>query len=132
MTHNIPRGRLRRHARPTTFIVTVLAGLIVLTALTGGAAAQTGAPTGSGSGGASADGYEDILDNLYNVIYLTLQYAGLATLVLGLIVWFTARRNSQRAETGMKLTLGGGAMVVAYFGLGAIITLLEWVATPTP
>jgi hypothetical protein len=28
----------------------------------------------------------------------------------------------------MKLTIGGGAMVVAYFGLGALISLLEFIA----
>jgi hypothetical protein len=73
-------------------------------------------------------GWETILTNLYDVVYTTLQYAGLTVLVLGLIVWLTARRNSQRSETGMKLTMGGGAMVVAYFGLGAIVSLLEFIA----
>jgi hypothetical protein len=105
----------------------VLLSLLILT--TPVAAQETGggaAPTG-GAGG-SVDGWETILGNLYNVLYTTLQYAGLSILVFGLIVWFTARSNSQRSETGMKLTLGGGAMVIAYFGLGALISLLEFIA----
>ena len=48
--------------------------------------------------------------------------------MLGLIVWLTARNNSQRSEPGMKLTMGGGAMVVAYFGLGAVVAMLEFIA----
>ena len=103
--------------------VAVVAALIFLT---GGAAAQ--APTGGGGGAGSTAGWETILDNLYNVLYITLQYVGLTVLVLGFIVWLTARNNSQRSETGMKLTMGGGAMVVAYFGLGALVSLLEFIA----
>jgi len=82
----------------------------------------------AGVDGGGTEGWETILDNLYNVLYITLQYVGLTVLVLGFIVWLTARNNSQRSETGMKLTMGGGAMVVAYFGLGALISLLEFIA----
>ena len=102
-----------------------IAAFVTIVLFTGGAAAQS-APTG-GSGGATA-GWEAILENLYNVLYITLQYAGLTILVLGFIIWLSARNNSQRSETGMKLTMGGGAMVVAYFGLGALISLLEFIA----
>ena len=115
------RARLRS---AVCFENVFIVGFLALVFFTGGAVAQ--APTG-GSGGDVA-GWEAILDNLYNVLYTTLQYVGLAVLVLGLIVWLTARNNSQRSETGMKLTMGGGAMVVAYFGLGAIIAVLEFIA----
>jgi hypothetical protein len=114
-------GRLRSVLR---FEVILIVGFVAIVFFTGGAAAQ--APTG-GAGGATT-GWETILDNLYNVLYITLQYVGLTVLVLGFIVWLTARNNSQRSETGMKLTIGGGAMVVAYFGLGALVSLLEFIA----
>jgi hypothetical protein len=107
-----------------SFETVFIAAFVTLVFFTGGAAAQ--APTG-GTGGATT-GWETILDNLYNVLYITLQYVGLTVLVLGFIVWLTARNNSQRSETGMKLTMGGGAMVVAYFGLGALVSLLEFIA----
>ncbi|WP_152043529.1 hypothetical protein [Salinigranum salinum] len=108
----------------TTLLITVLVAVMLFT---GPVAAQT-APTGGGGGG-TAD-YMTILTDLYQVIYDTLQYVGLATLVFGAIVWFTARKNSQRSETGMKLLIGGAAMTVFYFGLGAFVALLEWIATP--
>jgi hypothetical protein len=116
-------SRLRRVFDGKTAFITVFLSLAVFV---GPAAAQASGPTG-GSGGA-VTGWETILTNLYDVVYTTLQYAGLTVLVLGLIVWLTARNNSQRSETGMKLTMGGGAMVVAYFGLGAIISVLEFIA----
>jgi hypothetical protein len=84
------------------------------------------APIG-GSGGTTT-GWETILNNLYTVLYTTLQYAGLTILVLGVILWLSAQNNSQRSETGMTLTIGGPAMVVAYFGLGARLSLLEFLA----
>ena len=106
--------------------VVFITTFVALVFFTGGAAAQ--APTGGAGGTGSTAGWETILDNLYNVLYITLQYVGLTVLVLGFIVWLTARNNSQRSETGMKLTMGGGAMVVAYFGLGALVSLLEFIA----
>jgi hypothetical protein len=45
-------------------------------------------------------------------------------------VWFTARRNSDRAENGMKLLIGGGAMTVFYFSVTIFVSVLEWIATP--
>lgn len=123
MTDSNRFKNLRTHASITNILIVALIGIMLFS---GPVAAQAGAPVGGGGGDTAA--YEDILTNLYNAVYLTLRYAGLATLVIGLIVWFTARRNSQRAETGMWLTMGGGAMTVLYFGLGAIVQLLEWIA----
>ena len=116
----------RRFRRIITFERVLFTAFLSLLVFVSPVAAQSSGPTG-GSGGSVA-GWETILNNLYDVVYTTLQYAGLTVLVLGLIVWLTARTNSQRSETGMKLTLGGGAMVVAYFGLGAFVSLLEFIA----
>jgi hypothetical protein len=128
MTHKPPSdGQPPRRTSPGRLRLgrLCLIALVALLVLAGPVAAQE-APTGDGDG--SADGWETILGNIYDVLYTTLQYAGLSVLVLGLIIWFTARSNSQRSETGMKLTLGGGAMIVAYFGLGTIISLLKFIA----
>jgi hypothetical protein len=125
-THASTRRSTRLTALKSALSVEIvfITAIITLVFATGGAAAQ--APIGGTGGGTT--GWEAILDNLYNVLYITLQYVGLSVLVLGFIVWLTARNNSQRSETGMKLTMGGGAMVVAYFGLGALISLLEFIA----
>lgn len=119
-------NRLARLKSAVSFETVFITAFVTLVFFTGGAAAQ--APTGGTGGTGSTAGWETILDNLYNVLYITLQYVGLTVLVLGFIVWLTARNNSQRSETGMKLTMGGGAMVVAYFGLGALVSLLEFIA----
>jgi len=119
-------NRLLCRTSVVSFETVFITGFVTLLFFTGGAVAQ--APTGGGGGTGATTGWETILDNLYNVLYITLQYVGLSVLVLGFIVWLTARNNSQRSETGMKLTMGGGAMVVAYFGLGALVSLLEFIA----
>jgi hypothetical protein len=119
-------NRLRHFRRVLDFETVFIAVFLSLVFLVAPAAAQASGPLGGGGG--SVAGWETILNNLYDVVYTTLQYAGLTVLVLGIIVWLTARRNSQRSETGMKLTLGGGAMVIAYFGLGALVSLLEFIA----
>jgi len=124
-TESDPNRRVGLRSLPDLRIAVSTALLSVLVFVSP-AAAQSSGPTG-GSGGSVA-GWETILTNLYDVVYTTLQYAGLTVLVLGFIIWLTARTNSQRSETGMKLTMGGGAMVVAYFGLGAVISLLEFIA----
>ena len=125
-TPDTDSNSIRRFRRVREFESLLVTALLSLMFFVSPAAAQSTGPTG-GSGGSVA-GWETILTNLYDVVYTTLQYAGLTVLVLGIIVWLTARTNSQRSETGMKLTLGGGAMVIAYFGLGALISLLEFIA----
>ncbi|WP_440991541.1 TrbC/VirB2 family protein [Haloarchaeobius baliensis] len=99
--------------------MTVLMGLITLTLFVQPVAAQTG-----------TSGLEGIMTNLYDTVLLVLKYAGLVGLALGAIVWFTARKNSDRAENGMWLMIGGASMTIFYFGVTVFVTLLEWIATP--
>ena len=99
--------------------MTVLMGLIALTLFVQPVAAQTG-----------TSGLEGIMTNLYDTVLLVLKYAGLVGLALGAIVWFTARKNSDRAENGMWLMIGGASMTIFYFGVTVFVALLAWIATP--
>ncbi|QLC35650.1 hypothetical protein EFA46_015430 (plasmid) [Halarchaeum sp. CBA1220] len=74
-------------------------------------------------------GLEGIMANLYDTVLAVLKYAGLIGLALGAIVWLTARKNSDRAENGMWLVIGGASMTVFYFGINIFVALLEWIAT---
>ncbi len=74
------------------------------------------------------DGYTSMLDNLFEVAHTTLQYAGFVTVFAGATLWFTARRSSDRAQTGVWLLIGGLAMIVFYFGFTAFVSLLKWIA----
>jgi len=74
--------------------------------------------------------FEGIMTNLYDTVLLVLKYAGLVGLALGAVVWFTARKNSDRAENGMWLMIGGVSMTVFYFGVTIFVSVLEWIATP--
>jgi hypothetical protein len=105
---------LRKHS------MTLLAGFIVLTIFVNPVAAQAGPPSD----------FENIMSNLYDVVLLVLKYAGLVFLGLGAIIWFTARKNSDRAANGMWLLLGGASMTVFYFGITIFVAVLEWIATP--
>lgn len=122
-------NRLKSHCSVLTLL---LVTLVVLTVFTGSVAAQlnnsSNSTAPSGGDGGDVDGYSEILTNLYDVAYLTLKWVGLATLVFGSVVWWTARKNSQRAETGIKLVIGGAAMTVLYFGMDAIVSVLEFIA----
>ncbi|ERG93631.1 hypothetical protein [Haloquadratum walsbyi] len=110
------RRLLKKHSTP------LVVGILALVLFVDPVAAQAQPPSG----------FEDIMSNLYDVVLLVLKYAGLVALSLGAIVWFTARRNSDRAENGMKLLIGGGAMIVFYFGVTIFVSVLEWIATPSP
>lgn len=124
MTVSSNRTTLQWHNRLTTLLVVTLVGLMLVSSPV---AAQQDSPPEGGDGG-DTDEYEEILTNLYTVAYMTLKWIGLATLVFGSVVWLTARRNSQRAETGMKLVVGGTAMTVLYFGLDSFVSVLEFIA----
>jgi len=73
-------------------------------------------------------GYTSMLDNVFEVAHTTLQYAGFVTVFAGATLWFTARRSSDRAQTGVWLLIGGLAMIVFYFGFTAFVSLLKWIA----
>ena len=77
---------------------------------------------------ATEKGYTDMLDNLFNIAHTTLQYAGFITVFAGATLWFTARRSSDRAQTGVWLLIGGLAMILFYFGFSAFVALLKWIA----
>ncbi|MUV88499.1 hypothetical protein GJ629_00210 [Halapricum sp. CBA1109] len=110
---------LKRSVMPLLFVA--LAMLLI---------AQPVAAQPVGGGGGSSGDFLDILNRAWEVVYDSMQFIGLAVLGLGLVVYFTARNNSNRSETGMKLAVGGGVLTVAYFGMAAIIAVLEYVATP--
>jgi len=82
----------------------------------------------NGNCSASQDGYTDMLDNLFSIAHTTLQYAGFITVFAGATLWFTARRSSDRAQTGVWLLIGGLAMILFYFGFSAFVALLKWIA----
>jgi hypothetical protein len=104
----------------TKYRSSLLVGILVLTLFVGPAAAQTGPPSE----------FEGIMTNLYDTVLLVLKYAGLVGLALGAIVWFTARKNSDRAENGMWLMIGGASMTIFYFGVTIFVSVLEWIASP--
>ncbi|TKX37055.1 hypothetical protein EXE51_08255 [Halorubrum sp. CGM5_25_10-8B] len=114
-THSVTK-HLKKHRVP------ILVALIALILFVQPVAAQTA--------GAGTSGLESIMTNLYDTVLLVLKYAGLVGLALGAVVWFTARKNSDRAENGMWLMIGGGSMTVFYFGVTVFVALLEWIATP--
>lgn len=72
--------------------------------------------------------YTDMLDNVYTIAHITLQYLGFIAVFLGAALWFTARRSSERAQTGLWLFAGGLIMIVFYFGMTAFVSLLRWIA----
>jgi len=77
---------------------------------------------------ASMDSYEDMLASMYSVAHTTLQYAGFITVFAGAIMWFTARRSSERAQTGVWLLMGGLGMILFYFGFEVFVQVIKWVA----
>jgi len=85
-------------------------------------------PTQVDSCDAGMEGYTSMLDNVFEVAHTTLQYAGFVTVFAGATLWFTARRSSDRAQTGVWLLIGGLAMIVFYFGFTAFVSLLKWIA----
>jgi len=77
---------------------------------------------------ATTDGFEGMLNSLFDVVLLGLQYGGFIALVLGLVVWLSARRSSSRAQYGSWLLVGGVIMLVVKFGFDAVIQVLKYIA----
>ncbi|KZX46239.1 hypothetical protein [Haloarcula sp. K1] len=112
-------------------LTALLMSLMVFTtfgASVGTVAAQCEDPTNVDNCEGGMDQYVNMLDNVYEVAHTTLQYAGFVAVFAGAVLWFTARRSSDRAQTGVWLLIGGLIMIVFYFGFTAFVSLLKWIA----
>lgn len=112
-----------RHVRTVLTMVLLLS--VVGMMMVAPAAAQCDDPDSS-SCSASKDKYTSMLGNLFDVALDTLKYAGFIVAAVGAVLWFSARRNSGRAQTGVWLFVGGMAMIVLFFGFDIMVALLKW------
>ena len=119
-----------RTSRPVKSISTALIALLVLVPLMVApvAAQEVGGDPDDVTGDAGTDNFEGILNNMYDVVMTGLRYVGLIALAAGGVLYFTARKNSDRAENGMKIGIGGAALTLFYFGMNTVIGLLEYIA----
>jgi len=101
-----------------TLVVLLLCGTLTLPAM----ATTPPDPTPSKAG------YDKMLGNLYDIAHLTLKYAGFIMLMIGIVLWFSAGKSSERATKGVWLFTGGIAMLILHFGFTAIIAVFKWIA----
>lgn len=120
------KNTLQKHLQRKSASSLLLAALLVLTLFAGPAAAAD--PYDPDDAEAGTSGFESIMQNSYDVVLMALKYIGIITLAGGAIVWFTARKNSDRAENGMWLMIGGTGMTVFYFGINAFVSVLKFIA----
>jgi len=72
-------------------------------------------------------GYEDLLEAAFVITKLTLQYAGMTGLFIGTIIYFTAKKSSERGQTGVWLIMGGLVMIALYFGMNTLVEIIKYV-----
>lgn len=71
--------------------------------------------------------FEGVLENIYSLAEAGLQYSGFVAVFAGVTLWFGTSNNSDRAQIGMWLTLGGLAMIVLFFGFSSLVGLLKFI-----
>lgn len=94
--------------------------------LVGPAAAQD--CTEPGTGCSETEGVTDVLANIVDVAIVALRYAGFITLAIGSVLWFTASANSDRAQTGVWLTVSGILTIIFYMGYETFLGLLKFIS----
>lgn len=77
----------------------------------------------------SLNPFEGILQNIYDLAYAFIQYAGFVAVFAGTTLWLTADRNSQRGQTGLWLLIGGLSLIVLFFGYTALFSLAKGVVS---
>ncbi len=76
----------------------------------------------------SMNPFEVMLDNVYAFAQASLQYLGFVAVFAGVTLWWGTSHNSDRAQIGVWLTIGGLMMIILYFGFSSIIELLSFIA----
>lgn len=75
----------------------------------------------------SLNPFEGMLDNVYSIAEAGLQYSGFVAVFAGVTLWFGTSSNSDRAQTGVWLTVGGLCMIVLFFGFSSVLNLLKFI-----
>jgi hypothetical protein len=75
----------------------------------------------------SLNPFEGMLENIYSIAEAGLQYSGFVAVFAGVSLWFGTSNNSDRAQIGVWLTVGGLAMIVLFFGFSSIVELLKYI-----
>jgi hypothetical protein len=121
---------------PMRIVISLLIASLLLTASGVGTATVAGVDQDcldpKSSGQCDADSVVEIrgvLDALFEVVYTTLKFASFTTAAIGAILWFTASRNSERAQNGLWIFVGGILMVGFYFVFTLFLGLLSWIST---
>jgi hypothetical protein len=77
----------------------------------------------------SLNPFEGLLQNLYDIANALLQYLGFVAVFAGSTLYLTADGNSDRAQTGLWLFVGGLMLIILYFGMSAFLSLVKGIAT---
>jgi hypothetical protein len=77
----------------------------------------------------SLNPFEALLQNLYDIANALLQYLGFVAVFAGSTLYLTADSNSDRAQTGLWLFVGGLMLIILYFGMSAFLSLVKGIAT---
>lgn len=76
----------------------------------------------------SLNPFTGMMDNIYEIAYTVLQYSGFVAVFAGVTLWFGTGHNSDRAQIGVWLTIGGLCMIVLFFAFGSLVELLRFIA----
>ncbi|QLH82116.1 hypothetical protein [Halosimplex pelagicum] len=79
----------------------------------------------------SLNPFEGMLNNVFAVAEAALQYSGFVAVFAGVTLWFATGKNSDRAQIGMWLTIGGLCMIVLFFGFSSLVEMAKWVGGGT-
>lgn len=77
----------------------------------------------------SLNPFTGMLDNIYSIAEAGLQYSGFVAVFAGVTLWFGTSSNSDRAQIGVWLTIGGLCMIVLFFGFSAVVDLLKFIGS---
>jgi len=75
----------------------------------------------------SLNPFEGVLQNIYSIAQAGLQYSGFVAVFAGVTLWFGTGNNSDRAQVGVWLTVGGLMMIVLFFGFSSLISGIKFI-----
>lgn len=76
----------------------------------------------------SLNPFEGMMENIYDLLYGSMLYLGFIGVFGGSTMYLMTESNSDRAQNGLWIFMGGMGLILGYFAINVLVKVLRYLA----